>query len=166
MSGQDARRINRRMCLSSLCGAGMIPLSGCLGGSLREEEPLEFDRPTDSSVTCHERVLVDRGYRFSPRLSPIGDTGATWSVELERGDAVKLAMYWWGERNRVMPLPDLTLINPSGTPILEKSDYSTNIHRVEIQDTGTHELQVQNRHRSEGGEWKVEVTWYSDIDCA
>lgn len=143
-------------------GAG---LAGCLGGSLAAKPPLEIDRPATTDTECHEVDLVDRSYRLSPRLVPIGDSGQTWPVELEAGETLRISIFWWGEQNRVLSLPELRILDPAGEPLIEESRNSANHHEVTTSQTGTHTIEIANRYMSEGGRWKVEITWYPHEDC-
>lgn len=155
---------SRRWYLVTLGTAGLTVLSGCLGGNVVEREVLEPNRDS-REAECETDTLIDESFHLQPRWSPVGTTGQEWPIELVAGDVIRLSIFWWGERGRVMPLPDLRVTDPEENTILDESGYSTNHHEVAIERTGTHTLDVQNRDRSEGGEWKLELFWYSDAQC-
>lgn len=160
------KRMDRRTCLASIGGTSTVALAGCTGGSMATRASLEVDRPDGEDTTCPEVEVLDEQEVLAPGLSPIGDSAVAWPVELVAGDVLKIAIYWHGESNRVVSLPDFTILDPTGSPLLELSDYSSNIHRVTTERDGTHEFQLRNKYLTEGGRWKLEVTWYDDVDCS
>ena len=158
--------MDRRTVLAAMAGGITAGLAGCVGGNVAGQPALEVDRTEGDDTACREVPLIDESFRLAARLQPIGDAGLVWPVELETGNALKIAIYWWGERNRVMRLPDITITEPDGEQLLALSRYSSNIHTIEVQSTGAHEIEIVNNHLSEGGRWRIEITWYADPACA
>lgn len=153
--------------LAFLCLVGSVLAAGCIGGNVSEEAVLEVDRPTDADEACSEVKVLRDSTAYAPRLVPFLDHGKAWPIELRAGEAVKISLFQANPRDpgSSAGLPDLTMADPEGSLLLEKTGSSTHHHRVPVETNGTHEITVENPHLTEGGEWSVEIRWYPDIEC-
>lgn len=149
--------------LAVLCIGVLFLVAGCIGGNVREEAPLEVDRPTDPDEDCPEVEVLRETQYFAPRVLPIRDHGTTWPIDLRTGEAVEV---WIGHGERDTSLPDLRITDPKGSLILDKDGYSSNDHRVSVETNGTHEITVENQYITKTAEWVIEIHWYPDIACA
>lgn len=149
--------------LAVVCVGLLFLVTGCVGGNISEEPPLEVDRPTAAGEECPEvEVMRDQVY-LAPRVLPVLDHGNAWPIDLRAGEAVEI---WIGHGKQGTSLPDLRMTGPEGALLLEKDGWSINDQTVAIETDGAHEITVENQYLTKSAEWIVEIHWYPSIECA
>lgn len=155
----------RRRTYLATAGTGTVAsLSGCLGEGTDRRPKLEIQRgSTGESGECAEQELLDfeRAVLAPKAAGLVGlESAVRWELDLRPDEELYLRI-----TNPDMDfLPHLSVIGPDDTAIIDERPVD-NIYTVRPETDGRHVIEVSNRRWTEGGDWFVDLIWYSATSC-